>query len=268
MALNTVFKPFLEAVQYVFEEPGGVFMMSAVTVDNGISEQLTIAPPTSLKLFRNAQNKSELLVLGLAGNALLSRRIPSERQSWLESLGWHKPQEPFNNFYSMTERGDLPLSDLLELAVESWVVAYGVTPSTPIAMHLSLEQQNFIAEKFLPMHTQTFLYTLPGQTANVVIEPEPPKKTRAKKEALIKGTSDAPPVTSTPKEPSATESKALKIGDRANIMAADTKGNPVEVSGLIVGESQGKARFEVTGSPHVPNNVYLIPWESLLKTNS
>ena len=94
MALDARFQPVLDALSYVFEEPGGVFMMSAITADNGVNEQLTIAPPSSLKLFRNAENKSELLNLGLAGNGLLARRISAENQSWLLAQGWTNSHAP------------------------------------------------------------------------------------------------------------------------------------------------------------------------------
>lgn len=267
MALDVRFLPVLNALKYVFEEPGGVFMMAAVTADNGFAEQLTIAPPSSLKAFRNADNKSELLNLGLAGNGLLSRRISAESQAWLVSLGWQPPQEPFNQFYAMTGRGDLALDELLAIALESWVTAYAVTPNTPIAMHLSLEQQNHIAANFLDMDAQTFVFTIPGFEPNIRLEPAPPKKSRAKKKPVAE---EAEPKTEAARQaPAKTEpAKAqalggLRIGDRATFMAADASGKPVRIEGTIVGEADGKARFEVRGSQHLPDNVYVLPWDAL-----
>ena len=264
MALDARFQPVLVALSYVFEEPGGVFMMSAITADNGVNEQLTIAPPSSLKLFRNAENKSELLNLGLAGNGLLARRISAENQSWLLAQGWTPPQEPFNQFYGMTNRSDLGLDELLVLALESWIRAYGVSPNTPIAMHLSLEQQNHIAAKFLKLDPETFVFTIPGFEPNIVLEPAPPKKSRAKKKPVAEGAEPKPAAArKAPVKKEPTSNKApggLQVGDRAIFMAADSTGRPVSIEGTIVGEADGKARFEVRGSQHLPDNVYVLPW--------
>lgn len=37
-----------------------------------------------------------------------------------------------------------------------------------------------------------------------------------------------------------------------------------EYDGSIVGEVDGKARFEVRGSQHLPDNVYVLPWSALV----
>jgi hypothetical protein len=57
--------------------------------------------------------------------------------------------------------------------------------------------------------------------------------------------------------------KRLKPGDRAFVTVSDSDGNPVRVQGLILKDSKDKARFEVKGSPHLPDDVYQLPWESL-----
>ncbi len=268
MALDARFQPVLTALQYIFEEPGGVFMMSAITADNGVSEQITIAPPSSLKLFRNAENKSELLNLGLAGNGLLARKISAENQAWLLAQGWTPPQEPFNQFYGMTNRSDLTLEELLVLALESWIRAYEISPNTPIAMHLSLEQQNYIAANFLKLDPETFVFTIPGFEPNIVLEPAPPKKSRAKKplaEAAEPKPADAQSKAPTKKKPSNTQvAGGLRVGDRAVFMAADANGKPVSIEGKIIGETDGKARFEVRGSQYLPDNIYALPWSAFI----
>lgn len=271
MALDVRFQPVLSALQYIFDEPGGIFMMSAITADNGVSEQLTIAPPSSLKLFRNAENKSELLNLGLAGNGLLARKISAENQTWLLAQGWTPPQEPFNQFYGMTTRSDLALDELLVLALESWIRAYEVSPNTPITMHLSLEQQNYIAANFLKLDPETFVFTIPGFEPNILLEPAPPKKSRAKKKPVAEAAepkpADAQRKAPAKKKPSSTHATGgLNIGDRAVFMAADENGKPVSIEGTIVGEADGKARFEVRGSRHLPdNNTYALPWSALVQ---
>ena len=150
------------------------------------------------------------------------------------------------------------------LALESWIRAYGVSPNTPIAMHLSLEQQNHIAAKFLKLDPETFVFTIPGFEPNIVLEPAPPKKSRAKKKPVAEGAEPKPAAArKAPVKKEPTSNKApggLQVGDRAIFMAADSTGRPVSIEGTIVGEADGKARFEVRGSQHLPDNVYVLPW--------
>ena len=258
MALDPVFKPVLDAVQFVLQEPGGIFMMAALTEENQAAEQLTIAPPSSMKLFRNAENKSELLNLGIAGNTFLRKKISPANEAWLIKQGWQKPQEPFNPYFSISGRGDLPLNDLLEFAVESWVVAFEVTPNTPIGMHLSLVDQNEIAARFLTLDPETFVFTIPGFEPNIRLEPAPPKKKRTKKPEANK--------TETTKIQAAKsneKNRKLAPGDRATVTVADSNGKPVKVHGVILKDSKDTARLEVIGSAHLPDGIYALPWESL-----
>lgn len=235
-------------------------MLAAATQDNQTQEVLTLAPPSSMKLFMNAENKAELVTLGLVGNSLLNRKISPESESWLVANGWTKPQEPFNPHFAMVNRGDLSLEQLLELALESWVVAYQVTPNTPFAMHLSLVDQNEIASNYLTMDPTTYLFTLPGFEPNVRFEPAPPKKSRSK--AAKKAESEkAPAKASTPKKepaPKTTAKDGFNEGDKVSFDVNSPNG-PLVITGTYLGEERGKARVGVKGSKDVPDNVYSIP---------
>lgn len=262
--MDSAFKPLLDAVKYVMYEPGGIFILAAATEDNQTAEQLTIAPPSSGKLYQAAENKAELLNLGLVGNSMLMRKVSPTSEKWLVDKGWSKPQEPFNPHYAMVNRGDLSLDDLLELAVESWITAYGVTPNTPFGMHLALFQQEEIAAKYLTLDRETFLFTLPGYEPNVRFEPVPPKKPRTKK----KVEKAAPAAKKPAKQASTSEAETLfghfTLGDKVSFqIAAGAK--TIEIIGELVGEQGGKARIRVTGSSAVPDNVYSLTWGQLRK---
>jgi hypothetical protein len=265
MALNPAFQPLLEAVKYVMYEPGGIFIIAAATEDNQTAEQITFAPPSSGKLYRAAENKAELINLGLVGNGMLRRKITPDSEKWLVDHGWAKPQEPFNPHYSMTNRGDLTLDELLEFALESWVIAYGVTPNTPFGMHLALFQQEEIAAKYLTLDTETYLFTIPGFEPNVRFEPAPPKKPRKK----AAKTESNKPETSKPEKASPKSTKPsiyrdFSIGDR--VFFNVSSGNKViTIEGEIVGGAGAKARIRVEGNPEVPDNTYSFPWEALKK---
>jgi hypothetical protein len=156
------------------------------------------------------------------------------------------------------------------LALESWIRAYEVSPNTPIAMHLSLEQQNHIAANFLKLDPETFVFTIPGFEPNILLEPAPPKKSRAKKKPVTEAAepkpADAQRKAPAKKKPSSTHATGgLNIGDRAVFMAADANRQPVSIEGTIVGEADGKARFEVRGSQHLPDNIYALPWSALVQ---
>lgn len=239
-------------------------MLAAATEDNQTQEVLTIAPPSSMKLFRTSENKADLLALGLAGNSLLRRKITPESEAWLVANGWTKPQEPFNPHFAMLNRGDLTLEALLELAVESWVVAYQVTPNTPFAMHLSLFDQNEIAAKYLTMDPATFLFTLPGFEPNVRFEPVPQKKSRskaAKKETPAKSPAEATSPTKTPGAKAALRG-TLSEGDRV-CFDVNSPNGPLLITGTYLGQEKGKARVQVTGNKEIPDNVYAVPSDSL-----
>jgi hypothetical protein len=277
MALDSVFRPLLDAVKYVIYEPGGIFMLTAVTAENGGAERLTIAPPTSMKAYMAASNKSELLNLGLIGNTYLKKKISPDAIKWLKGQGWQDPQEPFNPHYSMVNRGDLALDDLLELALESWVKAYGVTPNTPFGMHLSLEQQNHIAQHFLTLDTTTYAFTIPGFTPNIQLEPAIPRKKRSsskKTEAKPaqpkqnKGSTSKPTATKPEKAPakaakSSSVARGFEVGDKA-ILKFKAQGKIVEVTGTILGFEGTNVRLNVKGSPYIKDNVYVVPPEKLI----
>lgn len=265
MALNPAFQPLLEAVKYVMYEPGGVFIIAAATEENQTAEQITFAPPSSGKLYRAAENKAELINLGLVGNGMLRRKITPDAEKWLVDHGWAKPQEPFNPHYSMTNRGDLTLDELLEFALESWIIAYGVTPNTPFGMHLALFQQEEIAAKYLTLDTETYLFTIPGYEPNVRFEPAPPKKPRKKttKSAATKKEKPFPKQTTKSKA-----SEALfghfSLGDSVSFQIASGS-QTIDVVGEIAGEQDGKARVKVSGHEVVPDNTYSLPWGQLVK---
>ena len=265
MALNPAFQPLLEAVKYVMYEPGGVFIIAAATEDNQTAEQITFAPPSSGKLYRAAENKAALINLGLVGNGMLRRKITPEAEKWLVDQGWAKPQEPFNPHYSMTNRGDLTLDELLEFALESWIIAYGVTPNTPFGMHLALFQQEEIAAKYLTLDTETYLFTIPGYEPNVRFEPVPPKKPRKKaaKPAATQEETSAQQQKNTTKA-SATLFGHFNVGDSVSFQIASGT-QTIDVVGELVGEQDGKARVKVTGHSVVPDNTYSLPWGQLVK---
>ncbi len=263
--MDSAFKPLLDAVKYVMYEPGGIFFLVAATEDNQTAEQLTIAPPSSGKLYRAAENKAELLNLGLVGNSMLMRKISPTSEKWLVDKGWSKPQEPFNPHYAMVNRGDLSLDDLLELAVESWITAYGVTPNTPFGMHLALFQQEEIAAKYLTLDRETFLFTLPGYEPNVRFEPVPPKKPRKKVAKPAAAKKDTPvPDQKTTTKASTTLFGHFNVGDRVSFHIA-SGAQTLDVAGQLVGEQDGKARVKVSGHSVVPDNTYSLPWGQLVK---
>ena len=270
MALNPDFKPLLEAVRYVFTEPGGVFMLSSLTEENMGANTLTIAPPTSLKLFANSENKAELLNLGLVGNSYLKKKISPSALKWLKQNGWSDPQEPFNPHHSISGRGDLSLDQLLEFAIESWIVAYEVSPNSPMSLHLSRVQQDYIAEHFLTLDPQTYTFMIPGFTPNVELVPLPTKSKRAankaadskKKTQETKTTSKKAPAAKekAPKVPS--KSRSLKLGDKASLAFA-VKGVRQTLVGTVIGFEGEKVKLEVKGNPYVKDQVYLVPQDKL-----
>jgi hypothetical protein len=265
MALSRDFYPLLDAVKYIFQAPGGVFMVRAITLENQGAETLTIAPPSSMKAFEKAENKAELLNLGLVGNGYLKKKISPESLKWLKTHGWADPQEPFNPHHSVSGRGDLSLDAILEFALESWVTAYGVTPETPLSLHVSLEDQEYIAAKFLTLDRETFAYMIPGFTPNIVLEPAPPKRKRApKKESKPQITTQDKPVKKVQRPPQETqpaegEAKgSLKVGNKGSIKVS-IQGESRKITGTILGFERGKIRLEVKGSPYVKDQVFLVP---------
>lgn len=265
MALSRDFHPLLEAVKYIFLAPGGVFMVSSITMENQGAETLTIAPPSSMKAFEKAENKAELLNLGLVGNGYLKKKISPDSLKWLKSHGWADPQEPFNPHHSVSGRGDLTLEAILEFALESWVNAYSVTPQTPLSLHVSLEDQEYIASHFLTLDRETFAYMIPGFTPNLVLEPAPPKRKRApKKQSTLENSTKAKPVkqvqrTSPETKPQEAQTKgALKVGNLASIKVS-IQGESRKITGTILGFERGKIRLEVKGSPFVKDQVFLVP---------
>ena len=265
MALGRDFYPLLDAVKYIFQAPGGVFMVRAITLENQGAETLTIAPPSSMKAFEKAENKAELLNLGLVGNGYLKKKISPESLKWLKTHGWADPQEPFNPHHSVSGRGGLSLDAILEFALESWVTAYGVTPETPLSLHVSLEDQEYIAAKFLTLDRETFAYMIPGFTPNIVLEPAPPKRKRApKKESKPQITTQDKPVKKVQRPPQETqpaegEAKgSLKVGNKGSIKVS-IQGESRKITGTILGFERGKIRLEVKGSPYVKDQVFLVP---------
>lgn len=258
MPLDPAFQPLMDAVNYVMADPGGMLVIAALTEANQNAEQLTIAPPSSLKAFRAAENKAELLNIGLVGNSHLKKKISPEAQEWLVRMGWARPQEPFNPHYSVSGRKDLDLGDLLERAVESWVRAYEISPNTPFIMNLSKVQQDEIAAKYLTLDPETFVFTLPGFESNIEFEKPKPRTTKPKKEKEPE-----------PKKPAtrpSTKSKAqfgkFTEGDQVSFQIS-AGGDFLDVTGTLIGEKDGKARVQVAGHKLVPDNIYPIPWTSL-----
>ena len=265
MALSRDFYPLLDAVKYIFQAPGGVFMVRAITLENQGAETLTIAPPSSMKAFEKAEKKAELLNLGLVGNGYLKKKISPESLKWLKTHGWADPQEPFNPHHSVSGRGDLSLDAILEFALESWVIAYAVTPQTPLSLHVSLEDQEYIAAKFLTLDRETFAFMIPGFTPNLVLEPAPPKRKRAAKKANTPEKSiQEKPVkkvqrASRETKPEETQAKgALKVGNLASIKVS-IQSESRKITGTILGFERGKIRLEVKGSPYVKDQVFLVP---------
>jgi hypothetical protein len=265
MALSRDFHPLLEAVKYIFLAPGGVFMVSSITMENQGAETLTIAPPSSMKAFEKAENKAELLNLGLVGNTYLRKKISPDSLKWLKSHGWADPQEPFNPHHSVSGRGDLSLHAILEFALESWVIAYGVSPQTPLSLHVSLEDQEYIAANFLTLNRETFAYMIPGFITNLVLEPAPPKRKReSKKQASPeRSAQEKPPKKVQPFHPEtkpeeAQANGALRVGYLASIKVS-IQGENRKITGTILGFERGKIRLEVKGSPFVKDQVFLVP---------
>lgn len=268
MALNPVFGPLLEAVKYIFEAPGGVFMVRSITVENQGAETLTIAPPSSMKLFESAENKAELLNLGLIGNGYLKKKISPKSLAWLKEHGWADPQEPFNPHHSVSGRGDLSLDEMLEFALESWVIAYDVSPEAPLSLHTSLVDQEHIAANFLTLDRETFAFMIPGFKPNMVLEPAPPKRKRPPKKADSKKSNTKPAGAAKTANPAKPELKTpapkkpansgFAVGDTAHLKVV-IQGQKKNIAGIILGIDGDKVRLQVKGSAYVKDQVFLVP---------
>ena len=273
MALNPVFGPLLEAVKYIFEAPGGVFMVRSITIENQGAETLTIAPPSSMKLFESAENKAELLNLGLIGNGYLKKKISPKSLAWLKEHGWADPQEPFNPHHSVSGRSDLSLDEMLEFALESWVVAYDVSPEAPLSLHTSLVDQEHIAANFLTLDRETFAFMIPGFKPNIVLEPAPPKRKRPpkKSESAKKDVAKSTEATKSPapKKAEAQQSSVkqsspsgFSVGASAHLKVV-IQGQKRNIVGTILSLEGDKVRLQVKGSAYVKDQVFLVPQNKL-----
>lgn len=267
--LEARWKPMLEAIKYIFQDPSGPFIIAVADTPEP-DKILFLSPPRSLKEFRESDDQPSLLNAGLASDDSLpkARRLKKGKTEWILGQGWNRPQHPFNNYFSIPGPMGMNLNELLEFCLHSYVHAFDLTGDEHFGLNLSLVDQQYLAANFLTFHERSGSWTIPSNASTPAaspttqVESQPPKI--SDEPSASKPMADkrfASPTSG--KEPwKDSAGKDLHVG--AEVSFSGKSGNTVlQIDGVVVGESAGKARIEVAGGQPLPKNEYLIPWTNL-----
>ena len=148
--MDARWRPLVDALIFLFEDPKGPIFISAVDGDDN-QKHFVVSPPASLKSFRESDHPEELLNAGIPGDGVLSKRYKHRpiKLHLLNELGWVRPQHPFNNYFSLGAPNGRSVAQLLEYCVDSFAQVFDVEPTGLFRISLATVDAEAIHGRFL-----------------------------------------------------------------------------------------------------------------------